>query len=290
MHFYIVDVFAEKKYQGNQLAVLIPQHKISAAEMQKIAKEINFSETTFIMSNKNSDGGYDVRIFTPDVEIPFAGHPTLGTAFIISKMLEKGENERIILNLGVGQIPVTFMQDDRSELWMEQKEPNFGAVIQPGIIAEILHIHEADINTSYPIQIVSTGLPAVIIPVRTLDTIRKCMINHEKYQTFLDEFIRANLLVFVPEVQKQENDLHVRVFMDDKGFFEDPATGSANGNLACYLLEHNFFHAPTVDLRIEQGYEVHRPSLIKIKAEKVIGKFRIQVGGKVFIVASGEWL
>jgi hypothetical protein len=153
-----------------------------------------------------------------------------GTAFIISKMLEKSENERVILNLGVGQIPVTFMQDDRSELWMEQKEPNFGEVIQPGIIAEILHINEADINTSYPIQIVSTGLPAVIRPVKTLDTVRKCVINHEKYQTFLDEVIRANLLVFVPEVQKQGNDLHVRVFMDDKGFFEDPATGSANGN------------------------------------------------------------
>ena len=116
------------------------------------------------------------------------------------------------------------------------------------------------------------------------------MINHEKYQTFLDEVIRANLLVFAPDVQKQENDLHVRVFMDDKGFFEDPATGSANGNLACYLLEHNFFHANRVNLRIEQGYEIHRPSLIKIKAEKIREKLRIQVGGKVFFVASGEWL
>lgn len=290
MNFYIVDVFAEKKYQGNQLAVLIPQHQISTEEMQKIAKEINFSETTFIMSNKTSDGGYDVRIFTPDVEIPFAGHPTLGTAFIISNMLEKSENEQILLNLGVGQIPVTFMHGDRNELWMEQKEPNFGAFIQPKIIAEILHINEADINTSYPIQIVSTGLPAVIIPVRTLDIVKKCAINHEKYKMFLDEVIKSNLLVFVPEAQKQENDLHVRVFMDDEGFFEDPATGSANGNLAAYLLEHNFFHGNTIDLRVEQGYEINRPSLIKIKAEKVSGKFRIQVGGKVFIVASGEWL
>ena len=290
MNFYIVDVFAEKKYQGNQLAVFIPQHKISDAEMQKIAKEINFSETTFIMSNMNPNGGYDVRIFTPEVELPFAGHPTLGTAFVISKMLEKSESERMLLNLGVGQIPVTFMQDDRCELWMEQKGPDFGAEIQPGMIAEILQINEADINTSYPIQVISTGLPAVIIPVRTLDAVKKCLINHEQYQMFLDEITRASLLVFVPEPQKQENDLHVRVFMDDKGFLEDPATGSANGNLAGYLLEHNFFNANTIDLRIEQGYEINRPSLIKVKAEKITGKFRIQVGGKVFMVASGEWL
>ncbi len=290
MHFYIVDVFAEKKYQGNQLAVLIPQHKISAPEMQKIAKEINFSETTFIMTNKKSDGGYDVRIFTPDVELPFAGHPTLGTAFIISKILEKSDNEQILLNLGVGQIPVTFMQDDKSELWMEQKEPNFGAVVLPKVISEILHINETDINTNYPIQIVSTGLPAVIISLKTLDAVKKCVVNHEKYQSFIDDVIKANLLVFVPEVQKQDNDLHVRVFVDDIGFYEDPATGSANGNLAAYLLEHNFFNDTKIELRIEQGYEVHRPSLIKIKAEKINGKFRIQVGGKVFLIASGEWL
>jgi trans-2,3-dihydro-3-hydroxyanthranilate isomerase len=286
MQFYIVDVFAEEKYKGNQLAVFLPHDKISTPEMQKIAKEINFSETTFVMSNNNPDKGYDVRIFTPDVEIPFAGHPTLGTAFIISRMLEKNQSEQIILNLGVGQIPVTFLQD---ELWMEQQEPTFGTVIQPEVIAEILQIKETDINSSYPIQIVSTGLPAVIIPLKTLNALRKCVINHEKYQRFLDEIIRANLLVFVPEAQKQENDIQVRVFVDDKGFYEDPATGSANGNLACYLLEHNFYQTHVIDLRIEQGYEVQRPSLIKVKADKISGKFRTQVGGKVFFVASGEW-
>lgn len=179
------------------------------------------------------------------------------------------------------------MPEDRSELWMEQKEPSFGEVIQPGTNTEILNINEADIDTSYPIQVVSTGLPAVIIPLRTLDTIQTCVINHEKYQTVIDEVTKANLLVFVPKACYQENDLHVRVFMDDSGFLEDPATGSANGNLAAYLLEYNFFHTQTLDLRVEQGYEIHRPSLIKIMAEKSMSKFRIQVGGKVFLVASG---
>ena len=107
MQFYIVDVFANKKYQGNPLAVLIPDRPIDTSEMQLIAKEIHFSETTFIMSGKKPDGGYDVRIFSPDVELPFAGHPTLGTAFIISKIMEGGSTNTIRLNLQVGQIPVT---------------------------------------------------------------------------------------------------------------------------------------------------------------------------------------
>jgi trans-2,3-dihydro-3-hydroxyanthranilate isomerase len=289
MNFYLVDVFAEKKYQGNQLAVLIAQEKLSTADMQNIAQEINFSETSFITSNKNADGGYNVRIFTPDLEIPFAGHPTLGTAFIISQLLEKKENKQVILNLKIGQIPVTFMPDDHSELWMEQKQPSFGALIQPKEIAEILSIHETDININFPIQVVSTGLPAVIIPLKSLDAVKKCLIRHEKYKTFLDKVITANLLVFAPETQKPENNLHVRVFMDDHGFFEDPATGSANGNLAAYLLEHLFFQTSKINLRVEQGYEMQRPSLIKIKAEKDKNRFHIHVGGKVLLIANGNW-
>src|SRR4051812_16448895 len=108
MDFYIVDVFAEKKYQGNQLAVLVPDRNLTTEEMQQIAKEIHFSETTFIMSNKQENDGYDVRIFTPDVEIPFAGHPTLGTAYIINQIMENGNASNVVLNLPVGQIPVVF--------------------------------------------------------------------------------------------------------------------------------------------------------------------------------------
>jgi len=288
MRFYIVDVFAEQKYQGNQLAVLLPGKELSTPEMQQVAREINFSETAFVMSGKQDNGGYDVRIFTPDVEIPFAGHPTLGTAFVIREIVEQEASQQVVLNLGVGQIPVQFTGE---EIFMEQKEPSFGRLIEePEVLANILQINVEDIRSDYLIQVVSTGLPCVIIPLNSLDAVKRCSINHSRFQHFIDNVVRCNLLVFTDEAEKQENDLRVRVFMDDTGFFEDPATGSANGNLAGYLLEYNFFQTTKINLRVEQGYEMQRPSLVKIAAEKIKGKFRISVGGKVFLVAKGEWL
>lgn len=289
MKFYILDVFAENKYQGNQLSVLIPDRELSTEEMQQITREMNFSETAFIMSSKQDDGGYCVRIFTPGSEVPFAGHPTLGTAYLIQKLYEP-HSERIILNLGVGQIPVEFRGKDKNELFMQQKQPTFGKIIEPNLIAEILNINLHDINTDFPIQVVSTGLPAVIIPIKTLAAVKKCEINHTKYQHFLDTIVQANLMVFTKETEQRENQIHARVFVDDPGFFEDPATGSANGNLAGYFLQHEFFHKNKLNLRVEQGYAVKRFSLLKIEAEKQGEKFHISVGGKVFLIAEGNWL
>ncbi|MFC2142747.1 PhzF family phenazine biosynthesis protein, partial [Acidobacteriota bacterium] len=123
--FYIVDVFAESKYTGNQLAVFRNGSGYSDSQMQQIAKEMNYSETTFIISDESRDGGYDVRIFTPAEEVPFAGHPTLGTAFVILREIASRPQEKIVLNLPVGQIPVTFdySGDEPDLLWMQQKPP-----------------------------------------------------------------------------------------------------------------------------------------------------------------------
>ena len=288
MKFYLLDVFAERKYQGNQLAVLIPEREISPTEMQQIAREINFSETAFIMSDKQPNGGYDVRIFTPDVEVPFAGHPTLGTAFVIGKVLEQGMGEQVLLNLQVGQIPVKIQGN---ELTMEQKQPSFGEIIgDVGQVAQVLQIAESDIDTRYPIQVVSTGLPSFIVPLKTADAVRRCCLHHDRFQYFITHTGKANLLVFAPQSNSEDLELRVRVYTDDTGFFEDPATGSANGNLAGYLLQHNFFAKNKLHYRVRQGYEMGRPSLLQIKAEKINETFRIQVGGKVFLIATGEWL
>ena len=127
MKFYIVDVFAEAKYQGNQLAVFIPDREISKEEMLKIAKEMHFSETSFILSDKQPNGGYNVRIFTPDIEVPFAGHPTLGTAHIINEVFEGGKAKKIILNLGAGPIPVETSAG--GIMTMSQNQPEFGMLV-----------------------------------------------------------------------------------------------------------------------------------------------------------------
>src|SRR4051794_16692964 len=127
MKYYIVDVFAENKYEGNPLAVFLPDKEIDTAEMQKIAREINFSETTFIMSGLKENGGYDVKIFSPDSELPFAGHPTIGTAYVIKNLLESTVKTEINLNLTVGQVPVVF---EDQYAWMTQNQPEFGDKVE----------------------------------------------------------------------------------------------------------------------------------------------------------------
>lgn len=284
--FYIVDVFAENKYEGNQLAVFIPEGKTALSEMQKIAREINFSETTFIMSGIQDNGGYDVKIFSPDSELPFAGHPTLGTAFVIQNLLEGAEGSEIKLNLTVGQIPVVFKDQ---YLWMTQNQPTFGPEVDIDKIAASLQINREDINTDYPIQVVSTGLPSVIVNLKSLEAVSRCKINHRAYEELLKELGDVNLLVFTNETANPENDLNVRLFMSNSGYLEDPATGSANGNLAGYLLEHNFFHSHEINYRVEQGAFIGRPSLLKINAKKTNHHYLIQVGGKVIVVSEGKW-
>ncbi|WP_313431883.1 PhzF family phenazine biosynthesis protein [Siminovitchia terrae] len=287
MKFYIVDVFAENKYEGNQLAVCLPDENIEQEEMQAIAKETNFSETTFIMSGLQENGGYDVKIFTPDSEIPFAGHPTIGTAFIIQQLFEDHKAAEIKLNLKVGQVPVVF---ENQYAWMTQNQPVFGTEIDVETIAKSLQIDIEDINNDYPVQVVSTGLPSIIVNLKTLDAVNRCKVNHQVYDEMLEKIGDANLFVFTEETIHPENDLHARVFMFTSGHLEDPATGSANGNLAGYLLKHNFFNKNNISYSVEQGYSIGRPSLLKIKAKKNDDNFLIQVGGSIFVIAEGKWL
>jgi trans-2,3-dihydro-3-hydroxyanthranilate isomerase len=284
--YYIVDVFAENKYEGNQLAVFIPEGKMEQTEMQNIAREMNFSETTFIMSGLQENGGYDVKIFSPDSELPFAGHPTLGTAYVIKNLFDRSERSDIKLNLTVGQVPVTF---DDQYAWMTQNQPEFSANVEIDRIAATLQINREDINTDFPIQVVSTGLPSVIVHLNSLDAVSRCKINHRAYADLLKDMGDVNLLVFTTETASPENDLNVRLFMCNSGFLEDPATGSANGNLAGYLLKHDFFHSNEISYRVEQGAFIGRPSLLKINAKKTDDHYLIQVGGRVIFISEGKW-
>ncbi len=282
MKFYIVDCFAEAKYQGNQLAVFLPDRPVSDEEMQQIANEIGFSETTFILSGKQENGGYDVRIFTPDVEVPFAGHPTLGTAYVIHQVLEDGNSSQVLLNLKVGQIPVDAGEHGMT---MSQNEPVFGEILDKEPVAAVLSISCNDIRDDYPVQWVSTGLEAIIVPLKSMDAVKRCHVNHDAFHKFIREHYKCNVMGFV-----QEGDgIRCRVFMDDPGFLEDPATGSANGDLAGYLLKHNFFGSQDMEYQVSQGSEMGRPSKLHIRAKLEDDKYTIQVGGGAYIVAEGEW-
>lgn len=291
MQFYIVDVFAERKYAGNQLAVCREAGALSSESMQAIAQEMNYSESTFILSDTPRDGGYDVRIFTPGQEVPFAGHPTLGTAYIIQQQLIARPVDKVILNLPVGQIPVTFSYVDGrpDELWMHQKPPDFGETFSPETIAPLINVDLADIDPRFPIQDVSTGLPFVIIPLKTRQAIKKCRINHDLFATFVQSTQRAQgLHLFCPEPYQATNQLNARMLWPLDGIGEDPATGSANGCLAGYLVKYRYFGSDTIDLRVEQGYEINRPSLLLLRARPNGDQIDVFVGGKVVMVAAGR--
>jgi trans-2,3-dihydro-3-hydroxyanthranilate isomerase len=288
--FYIVDVFAEEKYTGNQLAVVRDAAALSDSQMQQITKEMNYSETTFILSEEPREGGYDVRIFTPGAEVPFAGHPTLGTAYIIQKEIIKKSIDKVILNLKVGRIPVTFQDAGEGEdvLWMKQIEPTFGEVLDAGDVAQVLTVNKDDIDDRFQIQEVSTGMPFIIVPLKTLDAAKRIKINKDEYFKIIENTQAKVILVFCPETYSRDNNLNVRVFCDYYGIPEDPATGSGNGCLAGYLVRNQYFGTSKIDVRIEQGYEIGRPSLLYLRAEEKSGKIEVFVGGKVIMVAKGQ--
>jgi len=285
--FYIVDVFAEKKLEGNQLAVFICENGITDSEMQKIAKEMNYSETTFITSLEN----YNVRIFTPDMELPFAGHPTLGTAYVIQREIIKSNIKTLLLNLKIGQIPVLFKykSGNAEEIWMEQNVPAFGQFFDTELIANTIFLREEDIDIRFPIQEVSTGLPFIIVPLKTLDALKRARVEREKLFDLIENTNAKSILMFCPEARKKGNHLSVRVFAEVPGL-EDPATGSGNGCLASYLVHHQYFGKNCIDIRVEQGYEIGRPSLLLLRAEEKEGHISVSVGGKVFLIARGELL
>jgi len=286
--FYLVDVFAQEKYAGNQLAVFINAGNLSMGTMQKIANEMHFSETTFLISGEKRNGGYDVRIFTPNSEIPFAGHPTLGTAYVIKRYIEADQEDTVVLNLKVGQIPVTFQKGlEHETLWMKQVPPIFGETFAMKRLARVLQLDEADFDQRFPVQEVSTGIPFIIVPVKTLDAAKRATINMNLLREMANE-VRGGILVFCPETVDECNGLHVRVFVDLLGIPEDPATGSGNGCLAGYLSRYRYFGTDDVAVRVEQGIELGRPSLLLVKAHKTSDELQVEVGGRVFLVAKGN--
>jgi trans-2,3-dihydro-3-hydroxyanthranilate isomerase len=286
--FYILDVFTEKKYAGNQLAVFRNAGGISDEEKQMIAREINFSETTFILSDEQNLGGFDVRIFTPKEEVPFAGHPTIGTATIIHDLIMNGKSDRVVLNLKVGQIPVTFEKD--GYCWMKQIPPIFGEQHQPEGMAKILGLAVTDIDTRFPIQEVSTGLLFFIVPLINLHALKRARVDKDSYFRYVKDTSAKGILIYCSETHEAQNHISVRVFVDYYGVPEDPATGSGNGCLAGYLVNYRYFGKDSINIRSEQGYEIGRPSLLLLKAEQSGKNINISVGGKSRLVAQGEFI
>ncbi len=261
--FHIVDVFADQKFAGNQLAVVRNAMDFPETGYQRFAREMNFSETTFIMIDENElDGRTDfpfrVRIFTPRLELPFAGHPTLGTAFVIQQYILRKKVPKIVLDLKIGPIEVTPEYESAADgiklLWMKQNEPKFlKTVITSEQISKVLGLTRGDFDSEFPIQEVSTGVPFLIVPLKSMIALKKCKVDKERYFALIRKTKAKSLLVFSPGSHGTESQLSVRMFADYFGVPEDPATGSGNGCLAGYLSRYKYFGSERVDIQDRSG-------------------------------------
>ena len=290
--FYIVDVFAERPYAGNQLAVIVDAAGLSPETMQQIALETNYSETTFVTSAPEVDGGYRVRMFTPAREIAFAGHPILGTAWVVRHHVAPEVPGPVRLNLAVGQVPVSFESSpDRGEVvWFRAPPVSLGPTCAPELIAAALGVSPEDIESRAPVQQISAGTSLIIVPLRSLDAVRRSRLDLDAFAPLGAAGFPPLVYVFCRETHHSENDLCARFFFEAHGIREDPATGNGAAFLGAYLLEHRLFPGSDLSLRIEQGYEIRRPSLVMLRARLADGSREVNVGGYVIPTVEGELL
>jgi trans-2,3-dihydro-3-hydroxyanthranilate isomerase len=286
--FTQVDVFSSKPLEGNPLAVFFDGRGLTDDEMQAIAREMNLSETTFILPRDaaiEKERGVRVRIFTVQEELPFAGHPTLGTAFALRG--DSGATE-IRLELNVGTVPVQFQSADGEPLFgeMTQVEPAFGQIHDSRTVAEFTGIPLDDIEPQLPIQTVSTGVPFTILPIRGLEAMRRLNINHPKAMEYLSASGGKFFFCVTRETVDPNARLHARMLFYNG---EDPATGSASGCAAAWMVEHGVVQ-PDERVMIEQGVEMKRPSRIFVRASRRNDRVvNVRVGGNVVEVLRGEF-
>lgn len=290
--FYIVDVFAERQYAGNQLAVVVGDADLSPETMQQIAQETNYSETTFVTSAPEADGGYRVRMFTPAREIAFAGHPILGTAWVVRHHVAAAVSDLVRLNLVVGPVPVSFESSPEAGdvAWFLAPSMSLGPPCAPEPIAAALGLARADIDTQAPVQQISAGTSILMVPLRSLEALRRCKLDLEKFASLAAAGLLPLVYLFCRQTHHAGNDLCARFFFEANGVREDAATGNGAAFLGAYLLEHRLFPEPEVSLRIEQGYEIGRPSLVMLRARVAGGSPEVHVGGHVIPTIEGTLL
>ena len=295
LRYHIVDVFTDRAFGGNPLAVFTNGRGVQPELMQSIAKELNLSETTFVLPPENHENDYRVRIFTPSAELPMAGHPTVGTSFILARehMIEPGNDEtNIKLEEGVGTITVSIKFKDGAPdlIWMQQPLPHFGPRFEnAGLIAEMLSISPEAIETSLPLEVVSCGVPFLFVPLKDLASIRAIRFRLDVWERVLRDFASSQVFAFTKETEVENSSVHSRMFAPALGVSEDPATGGASGPLGCYLVRHQVFPvSQKMEFTSEQGIEMGRPSFIKIIIEQDAGEIKsVRVGGQCRFMGEG---
>ena len=289
------DVFTREPLTGNQLAVFLEGRTFAPERMQALAREMNFSESTFILPAERPDTDIRMRIFTPTVELPIAGHPTIGSTFALAHagVIAPG-TARFVFGLGVGPVPVTLEWDDARLrfAWMTQPNPTFGPVVTDvQHVAAALGVPRSDLATDMPIQEVSCGLSFLFVPFATRPGVDRAVsettaLRRLGAQTGLD----LSVYLFTLEPGEPEATVYSRMFAPQFGITEDPATGGACGPLGSYLVHHGFVRGDATERIVNmQGVVMGRPSRIHIAIGGTPERITdVRVGGEAVLVARGE--
>lgn len=291
--YHRVDVFTDRPFGGNQLAVFTDADGVAPDIMQKIGNEFNLPEITFVLPPEDDQSDYRVRIFTPQRELPMAGHPTVGTAFVLHHLGMVEAPGQVTFGEGVGAIPVSLSNADDNTLQvkMTQPLPEFGAIYEDNqVIADMLALSQDDLLTDYPIQVVSTGVPFLYIPVKSLAAMREMTLQPHVWTRFKDQLGSSELFVFSPETENADATVHSRMFAPAFGIPEDPATGAASGPLGAYLVHYGLVKPENADRIVsEQGIEMGRPSTIHIEIDLTGTTISgVRIGGQSVYLGSGQ--
>jgi trans-2,3-dihydro-3-hydroxyanthranilate isomerase len=294
--FTLVDVFTARPFGGNQLAVFTDAATLSPSEMQQLAHEVNFSESTFVIAPESARAARRVRIFTPRREIPMAGHPTVGATWVLASRGEialKSANVDATLQLGIGPVTVTIESHGGKPdfVWMAHREPEFGAKRRDrGRVAKALGIAAADIRDDLPMQSVSTGFPFAFVPLRTIDALARCVSSGAALAALFKAGEQSLPVYMFVANESGEFSARSRMFAPHTDAIpEDPATGSAAAPFGAYAAAYGLIKPqPSASFLIQQGVEMGRPSEIRVEVvRKHRGAFAIRIGGRCAIVGEG---
>lgn len=291
--YWTIDAFTRERYRGNPAAVVFDAEGLSQRQMQLIAREMNLSETIFVLPPTEPSADYWSRIFTPQNEIPFAGHPTLATAYAMyasGRAKPRGKDNVLRQQCGIGVVPVE-VQDagDNVRLLMTQGEPDYRDANVDRDLASSMLGCEPDVLGDSPVEIVSTGLWWMIIPVRSLEGMAGLSPDQRLIETVCREREATGITTYCPEAASPEASYRVRSFAPGEGVPEDPVCGSGNGSTAAYLAKHHYPTEPELEYTAEQGVEMERHGRVLVSCRRVNGAgLTVRVGGNAVQVMDGS--
>ncbi len=292
LHYHLLDVFTNERFGGNQLAVFTNGRGLTTETMQQITKELNLSESTFVLPPEDSVNDWKVRIFTPARELPMAGHPTVGTSYVLAReqLVTPSEANPIIrLEEGVGVIPVTFNFVDGKSVLIQMQQPL--PVFSPEftnrtLAAELLSLTVNDLAET-PVQEVSTGVPFLFIPIKDMNSIRRIKFRNDIWEQKLSQY--GQFFVFTLETTYPTSTVHSRMFGPSMNIAEDAASGAPSGPLGCYLVKYGLVKDNPAKIISEQGFEMGRPSYIHIEIRQTDDAINfVGVGGECVYIGEGS--